>query len=365
MEAVAAEAPRLASLRRLRSAFWPIGLAAAALITPFMFGDSTLGVLTYCGAFAIGAIGLNLVTGLTGQVSLAQGFFLGVGGYTATSLGAGAGLPFIGYAVAAMALGALIGGATGLLSLRLRGHYLAIVTLGLVVVGTYLFNNLHTVTGGPNGRSAVEASVAVGPVDFAALGSLTRAQGMFLLVVAVLAVVAFAASRITRSRPGRALQAIQDGERAAEAIGVDVRGYKIAAFAIASALGALAGALYAPVQQFVNPTDFGLIQSILFLEMIIIGGLGSVSGAVIGAFFVWGGQVMLQRQAESALLAPVLRESPGDGGILTAGELSAIVFGLLVVVLLIAEPGGLVAVGRRLRGWITRRVGFAAAARPG
>ncbi|HEX9165957.1 MAG TPA: branched-chain amino acid ABC transporter permease, partial [Gemmatimonadales bacterium] len=191
------------------------GLVLLVILAPLVIGDFWTTVLVYAGISAVGAIGLNLLTGFTGQVSLGHAFFLGVGAYTAAVL-ARIGLPFPLWLLGASVMGGVIGGLVGPFALRLRGHYLAIVSLGLLFLGNHVFEQWTAVTGGLTG-TAVSAPVAIGPLDAGNLRAiglpLNRTQGFFYFTWVVVAVLALAARNLLRTRPGRALQAVRDRDQ--------------------------------------------------------------------------------------------------------------------------------------------------------
>jgi branched-chain amino acid transport system permease protein len=241
-----------------------LAMAALYIAVPLVANNFWITVLVYAGISSVGAIGLNLLTGYTGQVSLGHAFFFGVGAY-ATAVFAGKwGLPFPLWLIAAAAAGGLIGGLIGPFALRLRGNYLVIVSLGLLFLGQHVFENWRAVTGGLTG-TAVRAPVAVAGLDVGnvALGgfTLTRNQGYLYFVWLIVAVLAFAAKNITRTRAGRAMQAIRDRDLAAEVIGVSLAQYKVGAFVISSAYAACAGGLYASFARYVSPLDFSLFSA--------------------------------------------------------------------------------------------------------
>lgn len=329
-----------------------VALIAVYALAPFVVTDFWLLVLSYAGIAAIGAVGLNLLTGSTGQVSLGHAAFLGVGAYTAGWLGADLGLPFPLWLIGAALAGGLIGGVVGPFALRLRGDYLAIITLGLVFVGQHVYLNWDDLTGGPSGR-AIDPAVSVGPVDFNALGSFTREQSFFWLIWAFVAVAVLIAVNLLRTRPGRAMQAVRDRDVAAEIIGVSLTQTKIGAFVVSSALAAVAGALYATLQEYVSPSEWALTLSIQYLAIIIVGGLGTVSGAVLGALLLGSLPRVIEEFSGSI---PFVATSAGDtSGLITVFALNQAIFGLLIVLFLVFEPRGLVAVWRRARtyaaGW--------------
>ena len=328
-----------------------VALVAIYALAPLYLTDFWLSVLTYAGISAIGAIGLNLLTGYTGQVSLGHATFLGAGAYAAGYFGGDLGLPLPLWLVLAAVAGGLLGAVVGPFALRLRGNYLVIITLGLVFVGEHVFQNWDGLTGGGSGRN-IEAPVSLGFVDFDAISGYTREQSWFWLVWAVVALCALLAKNIVRTRPGRAMQAIRDRDVAAELIGVSLARYKIGAFVISSALAGVAGGLFGAYQQFVNPTDWNLLLSIQYIAIIIVGGLGTIFGAVLGALFVGSLPRLIEEYSDSI---PGVATGAGDDGFITVFALNQAIFGLLIVLFLVLEPRGLAAIWLRLnayfKGW--------------
>lgn len=322
-------------------------LLVVGALLPLRMSDFQASVAVYAGVAAIGAIGLNLLTGFAGQVSLGHAAFLGAGAYTAAYVGGELDLPFVVWLPAATLVGALIGAVVGPFALRLRGNYLAIVTLGLVFVAQYVFENWRSVTGGGNGTS-VSAPVEIGPIDFADLSVLgrqfTRDQGYYYLVWIIVAVVALLAKNVVRTRPGRAMQAVRDRDLAAEAIGVPLARYKVLAFVLSSALAALAGGLYGSYQRFVSPGEFTLFLSIAYIAMVVVGGVGMVFGSVLGAVFI----TAIPRVIEEVSAIPAVEQLLDTIGI-TVFSLNQAVFGLLIVLFLVLEPRGLAAIWLRIR----------------
>ena len=341
---------RLARTWWMRAAF--LALALLYLFFPFVvIEDFPLSVLNYAGIAAIGAIGLNLLTGYTGQVSLGHAFFIGAGAYSAAYIGGDLDLPLPLWLPGAALIGALVGAIIGPFALRLRGNYLAIVTLGLVFVGEYLWRNLESLTGGNNGRS-VEAAATLGPLDFADISfageAFTFNQGYFWLIWGLVALVALLAKNIVRTRPGRAMQAVRDRDLAAEVIGVSLARYKIGAFAISSGLAAMAGALFGSYQQFVSPGEWTLFLSIQYIAIIIVGGVGTIFGAVLGALFLGGVPVLIERYSDSI---PFVQSGASDDGFITVFSLNQAIFGLLIVAFLVFEPRGLAAIWLRAKAY--------------
>jgi branched-chain amino acid transport system permease protein len=309
----------------------------------------------------VGAIGLNLLVGTTGQLSLAHAFFLAVGAVTyvfVSGESGGIGLadlsglgwpPLIG-----MIAGVLVAGLAGLLfspiAARLRGIYLGVASLGLVFIGQHVLNSWTSVTGGFNGRSAPEFSLfgfTFGNTDpdlFVVGVPFREAERLWYLGL-VLALAAYLFARnLLKSRPGRALQTLRDSEVAASVMGVNVQGYKARVFLVSSMYAGLAGVMYALSIGSIAPESFGLELSILFLAMIVLGGLGSVGGAALGALFVTALPLVFQRYAD---VVPFVGGA-GEGG-LAAGEAARYFFGLAIILVVLFEPAGLAGLAGRFR----------------
>jgi ABC-type branched-subunit amino acid transport system permease subunit/ABC-type branched-subunit amino acid transport system substrate-binding protein len=343
------------------------GLAIAALsvayvAVPLRTGDFGLSVLVFAGISAIGALGLNLLTGYTGQVSVGHAFFMAVGAYTAVHFGAERGWPLPVWLGLSTAAGAMIGAVVGPFALRLRGHYLAVVSLGVVYVGLHVWFNFESVTGGTAGIGGQPPAV-LGPADFNHLAvggrTFTKAQSWFWLVWALVAAATVLCARLVRSRPGRAMQAIRDREAAAAVLGVRPAWYKIGAFVWSSALAGLAGGLYFGFVEYTSPEEWGVQRSVQFIAIVIVGGAATISGTIIGAV-VLGGLPRLVEDLSARM--PIVTESG-----LSVDELNLLLFGLTMIGFLVFEPAGLVAVASRLRHGLRRlrpavRVGVAAAA---
>lgn len=339
--------------------FGIVALIAIGVALPFILenrplfgqpGDFWLSVLDFAGITAIGAIGLNLLTGYTGQVSLGHAFFIGIGAYCAVFFGGHHGMPMIVWLPAAAVAGGIVGGLVGPFALRLRGNYLAVISLGLVFLGLHVFQSWTSLTGGPGG-GAVTAKMRIGPLDFTNLHifgrTFSKNQGFFFLVWFAVAVTALVAKNIVRSRPGRAMQAVRDRDVAAEVIGVSLARYKVGAFVISSAMAAVAGALFASYQQFVQPDSFSLFVSIQYIAIIIVGGVGTIFGSVLGAIFV--GSVPQLINAFKADIPFVAQGASGKG--LTVFQLNQAIYGVLIVVFLVVEPRGLAALWLRLKAY--------------
>jgi branched-chain amino acid transport system permease protein len=337
------------------------------LALPFYAGDFWLQTGLFVMAAAVGAIGLTVLTGNTGQLSLAHAFFLGVGAYTYCLYAGepatgpdepvGLGLPPVVAAVLAAATAGLCGLAFSPVATRLRGIYLGVASLSLVFLGQHLLFNVGPVTGGFYGRP-------VPPFEVFGLGfsrpvpelvvlavPFGPRERLWYLFVAVLVGAAWFARNVLRTRPGRAMRMVRDDELAAGVLGVPVRRWKAVAFVVSSAYAGLAGVLLALAFNRVVPEYFGLALSIEYLAMVVIGGLPSVAGAVAGAAFVTAVPQLLTRYSGDL---PVLAQ-PGSGGVDPAVA-ARFLYGAAVVAVVLAEPGGLVGLLARLRRrWASAR----------
>ncbi len=331
-----------------------LAVVVVLLALPIYVEAFWLQVGLFVFAAAVGAIGLNLLTGVAGQLSLAHAFFLAVGAYgyayfsgAPTQIGGGVqvrGLELPPPLAAVLAV--LLAGLAGLLfspiAGRLRGIYLGVASLSLVFIGQHVLLNARSVTGGFNGRNAAPFSLfgfsftdQDPPLTVLNVPFGQRERLWYLGLVLLILCYLFAAN-LLRGRPGRALQTIRDSEVAAATMGVNVRVYKAGAFVLSSMYAGLAGVLIALAVQRPVPDYFNLPRSITFLAMIVIGGLGSVRGAIIGAAFVTALPLVLTHYADSiAFLA-----KPGENGIGPA-EFSNYVYGAMIIVVILVAPGGL------------------------
>jgi branched-chain amino acid transport system permease protein len=312
-----------------------VAFCAFAVVLPFGLSASTLSTATFVVIAAIGATGLNVLTGYAGQISLGHAFFMAAGAYTGAVLGADHGLTAAVWIPAAGVVAAVFGAIVGPMALRLKGLYLAIVTLGLVFIGQHILLNSPGVSGGPQGR--VFPTVVLGPFDFSPgqtlqLGGLTiDHDGLYyyLALLILAAATAFTWS-LRRTRSGRAMLAVREREAPAAVMGVNVGRTKVAAFVISAGLAGISGALYASYLSFAQPTQWSLILSIQFIAAIIVGGMGTTAGPLLGSAVVFA-------------LPSLLKNLP------FSGDLPSIAYGLLIVVFLVLEPRGLVGLADRLQ----------------
>ena len=321
------------------------------LALPFYLDRFWLQAGLFAMAAAIGAIGINLLTGATGQLSMGHAFFLAVGAYSYCVLAGdsgvenghrliGLGLPTWLAAVLAVLVAGAAGGLFSPIAGRLRGAYLGIATLALIFIGQHVLFNAHDLTGGFNGRAVPPLSLF--GIDFddseTVIAAVPFQSAEKLWYVALLALIGCGlfARGVLRGRPGRAMNAIRDHRIAAGVMGVPVARYRAAVFVLSSMYAGLAGVLIALVFQRTVPEYFGVILSLEFLAMIVIGGLGTVAGAVVGAAFVSLLPQLLTHYSDTLPLV----SAPGTGGV-SPGEASRYLYGAAVVAVVLFLPGGL------------------------
>ncbi len=307
---------------------------ALVLVFPFVAGGYQLGIANLIFINVIAALGLNVITGFTGQISIGHGAFLGVGAYTSAYLVGVLGFPFLASVALAGLITALVGGFFGLPSVRLKGLYLAIATLAAQFILEFVFRSWTTVTGGSSGMPSGSASIFGYEIagDAAFYWLLLPIAGLSLLFV----------SNLARTATGRALMAVRDHDLAAEIMGINLFRSKLVAFAIGSFLAGVAGALWGHYVGFVTPEQFTLELSISLLVMIIVGGLGGALGCVLGAVFV-----TLLPEALTVGAAIFVDDPASVAG--TLAFLRQGLFGALIIFVLVIEPAGLAARWERIK----------------
>ena len=371
-------------------------------------GDSDwLKILSQVAIFGIGALGLNILTGLAGQVSLGHAFFMGIGAYTAAILGGevgqthvGMGLPIWIWLPAAGAVAALVGMLVAPTAVRVRGLYLAIVTLGLVFVGEHLFRNATSITGGSQGirkfprldvrvwkeEEPLIAFTSDGPtwaplnwldwllgpwVNFPA--EISEEAKTFIVLLVLLILFVILAKNLQRTRIGRAFMALRDRDVAAEVMGVPDAKTKFEAFAISSFYAGIAGALLVAFVGLTTPEQFNLLLSVQFVAIVLIGGAGTVSGTLMGSVFVfvfprlvsdfseWLTRVVESGGGLASVFDVVVSTSVDDPGLvstldgispgLNVSQLNLVIYGVLIIGFLIFEPLGLYGIWLRFRNY--------------
>jgi len=297
------------------------------LLAPLpLAGGYLTNVLIFVGINGILALGLNLLLGYAGQISLGQAAFFGLGAYGSGVLTTMYALnPWLAMMIAAVCV-AVFAFAIGFPVLRLKGHYLAMATLGVGVIANIAFNETIDLTGGPSGLSGIPNLSIGGFIFDTDLKNYYLVWG-FALVMILLSL------NLVNSRFGRGLRAIHDSEVAARVMGVNARLMKVQVFTLSAFFSAIAGSLYCHVMTFISPTTFSFHVSVELLTMIVIGGLGSVYGSILGALLL-------------TLLPEILR---------TFHDYDIIFYGLLLVSMTIYMPGGLVSIPALLRRLLPAR----------
>ena len=282
-------------------------------VDPYM-----LQILVNVGIAIVLALGLNVITGLTGQLSLGHAAFMSIGAFTSAMVTIKTGLPFVANLAVTGIVTAIVAAAIGFPILRLTGDYLAICTLGFAEIVKVFFLNFEP-TNKALGLTVPPAKTSI-PMP------------IYVWVVAILTIVLI--TFVQNSRFGRALKAIREDEIAADAMGINTARYKIQAFALGSFLAGIGGGLYAHFLSYINPSDFGFLKSVDILSMVVLGGLGSVPGAVIGASVLASAPEFLRFMSEYRML----------------------VYGALLVFLMVFRPNGLLG-GVNLTELLLRAVG--------
>jgi branched-chain amino acid transport system permease protein len=301
--------------------FWYSVLGVLLVASPWLLPEYWLAQLTFVLIYAVVGLGLMLLAGFTGLFSIGHAAFLGVGAYTQAVL-TNAGLPFPLALACAGALSALVGVVVGLPALRVKGIYLGIATLSFGFIVEEVLARWESLTGG-NAGLHVKNPVLFG-VD---LGSGT---GFYFICLVVCAGATLVIVNLLRSPTGRAFVAIRDSEISAQSMGIHLAYYKTLSFAISAALAGMGGALYAHKIKFLSPDQFNIIQSIDLLLMVVIGGLGSVHGAFLGAIFLITMPQLIS--AAKDVLPPAIGQAPG---------LQSLVYGLVLIAFVLFEPMGL------------------------
>jgi branched-chain amino acid transport system permease protein len=305
-------------------------IALAALVAlPFVATPFQLDLANQVLLASIGALALMLLTGFAGLISLGTAGLLGAGAYTVGVLVREIGAPFWVTLPAAAALGAALGLVFGLPSLRLRGLYLAISTLGLHFVVVYLGGEYEA-------RSTLSTGVMI---DSPSIGgwTLSSSRAWYFVLLAFSALALLVSVNLQRTRTGRAWRALRERDIVASALGIDVQRFKLMAFMVSATMTAVAGALFAYFRNFVSIDAFSLYLTVQYVAMIIIGGMGSIAGALLGAGFV----ILFPYAIEA--IAGYLPARFGN----TVFALDYAAFGVVMILFLLLEPGGLIGILQR------------------
>lgn len=296
------------------------------LVLPYLLSGSNLWIVLQILIASIGAVGLNILTGFTGQISLGQGAFLGVGAYTSAYITAKMGLSFWVGVPAAGFVTAMAGMVFGIPSLRLKGLYLAIATLASQFILEWIFVRWEPVTGGSYGITIPRPQIA----GF----TFSSDRSYYFIVLAFAVVMILFATNLVRSRTGRAFMAVRDHYISAEIMGINLFKYRLLSFGVSSFYAGVAGALFGHSLKYVTAEQFHIGVSIVYLAMIIIGGLGSIIGSVFGAIFM-----ILLPKLLSVATEMVAADFPTVARLAISFEQG--IFGLIIILFLVFEPDGL------------------------
>jgi branched-chain amino acid transport system permease protein len=302
-------------------------VALLAVAVPFLFGPYRVGQFTLVLVYAVAALGLNLLVGYNGQISLGHGAFFALGAYTAALLIEKASVPHLLSVPAAGLVCFVAGYLFGVPALRLRGLYLALVTLGLALAFPQLIKRFDELTEGSQGLTVV-------PPEAPGWLGLADDQFLYLLILAFTAVMFLAAWSLTRGQLGRAVKAVRDAEIPASTLGVDLGATKTRVFAVSACYAGVAGALYVFAIGFVAPEAFTVAISFAFLAAIVVGGLATVSGALFGALFIE--------------FLPVYASDVNDA-------LTGVIYGGVLIAFMWVLPEGAAGLLNRVRGLAERR----------
>lgn len=318
------------------SRFWLGVLFLLLAVFPFMAGDYLLYMANITGIAIVAALGLNILTGAAGQISLGHAAFVGIGAYTSAILVNRFGLPFLLCLPLAGLAAAFFGILVGAPSMRMKGLYLCITTLAAQVIFEFFFVHWESLTGGIRGLN-------IAPPDIFGLDIGTEFSFYWVTLVVVI-ITATISRNIFRTRVGRAFIAIRDRDISAELMGINLFRYKLYAFAISSFFAGIAGCLWVNHLKSITPEHFPLHESIRFLAMIIVGGLGNVLGAIYGAIFM---------TLIPEILQTILKFFEGifPHAMSFLFPLQTVVFGLLIVVFLVFEPHGLAEMWCRVKSY--------------
>jgi len=313
-----------------------VGVVLLFGAVPFISSPYILYVLNITGIAAIAALGLNILIGFTGQISLGHGAFFGVGAYAGAILATTCGLPFWVSVPGAGIITALVGMVFGAPSGRLKGLYLTIATLAGQFIIEYILVHWESLTKGTMGIMLPAASL---------FGlELNSDLRFFYVIFASLLAMTLVASNLMRTRYGRAFIAIRDNDRAAEGMGIPIFFYKLLSFAVSSFYAGFAGALWTYYMRSISTEPFTLSLSVEYIAMVIIGGLGSIPGSIFGAVFITGLNEGL-RFVTDAMMNMSALSSFG----LNMASLREFAFGLAIVLFILFEPKGLAELWRIVR----------------
>ncbi len=312
---------------------WFCILLSLIYFCPSFLSRFQLSILNEMAIAMIGALGLNLLTGFTGQISLGHGAFLAIGAYTTALLTSSLGIPFIISVPLSGGMAALLGMVVGVPSLRLKGLYLALGTLAFGFIINYVIFHWDLTKG--------DIGMAVEKINFFNFHVNSEKEYFYFFSIMVI-IATLCAKNLARSKIGRSFIAIRDRDIAAETMGIPIAKYKIIAFGICAFYGGIAGAMAAHYKQWIVPGNFDLSLSIGYIAMIVLGGLGSILGSILGAVLITGIPYGIM------FITDALRAGhPGISGSIV--DLKIGIFGLIIILALRFEPKGLAGVYQRIK----------------
>lgn len=304
-----------------------VGLIGFVLASPLLMPEIQINILSRVVTFVVIALSLNILVGYTGQISLGHSAFMGVGAFTAGAAITNGGVPWLAAQGIAVAVGGAVALILGFVALRVRGLYLALVTLAYGLLAQFVIFPLGPISRGGAGMPADRPAWATGDLAYA------------YVCLGALAIVWVLDWRLTSSRPGRAIQALRDSEKVAASWGINVTGYKLLAFIISGAMAGLAGGLFASIEQLVSPITFSFQLSLLFLFMAVLGGAGSRPGVAVGAIILG--------------FLPFFLDLAADQGFPLDGSAAGLLGALLVIGVLLWVPGGIAQLLRGPIRWLS------------
>jgi len=318
-----------------------IGLAVLLVLPQVLPSELNWMVLLLNRAliFAIMAIGLNLLTGFAGQISIGHAAFMAVGAFTSYGLGKFVGIPFWGALPVAGLVAGLVGYGLGFPALRLSGHYLAIATLGFGVAVPQVLNIWESLTGGWTGVKP--------PAPYLMGISFREDRPYYYLILIALFLMAGMAVNVVKSRTGRSFIALRDSEVAAQAMGISLTKYKTIAFALSAFYAGIGGSLYAHLINYISPHDFGLGMSMELFTVIVLGGLASVNGSIVGAVFMTFLPKLTERVSIALQRSGAFDQSPFLSNVFK--NFNQVLTGIILILVVLYLPLGLVDLWRKLR----------------
>ena len=325
------------------AAIW-FAVAIALPFLPALFhrnGGGFTNFLADAGAFVLLALGLNIVVGFAGLLDLGYAAFFAIGSYTFAMLASpqfGIHIPFWVMLFVASGIAAIFGILLGAPTLRLRGDYLAIVTLGFGEIVPQTFQNLAQFTGGPNGISSLDQP-AIGAYKFGHSGGWLAGFDYYFMVLGLIALAVWLANNMRNSRLGRAWMAIREDELAAAHMGINTTTTKLAAFAMGASFSGLAGCAVAAKLQLVSPDEFGFNVSVFILAMLVLGGMGNIPGVIAGSLILSALERFILPQGTNFL------HGMGVNVDLTGSRF--LIYGVILVMMMLFRPEGLIPSGQR------------------